>query len=120
MEAATASGTALVTGGESGIGRACAIALAQAGRDVAILYFRDADAAAETARGVTAAGRRAACVQADVGDEAAVEAAFDAAVNALGPVTCLVNSAGLNMSGTPVAEMALGGITFSLPLYSYC
>jgi glucose 1-dehydrogenase len=107
VEEAAASGTALVTGGESGIGRACAIALAQAGRDVAILYFRDAAAAAETARGVTAAGRRVERVQADVGDEAAVEAAFDATVAALGPIACLVNSAGLNMSGTPVAEMEL-------------
>ncbi|MEP9361050.1 SDR family oxidoreductase [Sphingomonas sp. KR3-1] len=97
----------MVTGGESGIGRASAIALAQAGWDVAILYYRDAAAAAETAKAVTDAGRRAAQVQADVGDEAAVEAAFDAAVAALGPIACLVNSAGLNMRGTPVADMAL-------------
>jgi glucose 1-dehydrogenase len=107
VEEASAGGKALVTGGESGIGRACALALAQSGHDVAILYFQDAEAAAETARGVTAAGRRAICVQADVGDEAAVEHAFDAAVTALGPLTCLVNSAGLNMSGITVAEMAL-------------
>lgn len=107
MENTDTAGLALVTGGESGIGRACAIALARAGWDVAILYFRDAAAAAETAAGVTGAGRRAICVQADVGDEAAVETAFDAAIKALGPVTALVNSAGLNMAGTAVADMPL-------------
>ncbi len=107
MGAAKDIGAALVTGGESGIGRACAIALAEAGRDIAILYFRDRAAAEETAASVGAAGRRAACVQADVGDEAAVEAAFDAAIAALGTVDCLVNSAGLNMSGVTVADMEL-------------
>ncbi|WP_373684454.1 SDR family NAD(P)-dependent oxidoreductase [Sphingomonas sp. R-74633] len=107
MEVSSISRAALVTGGESGIGRASAIALARAGWDVAILYYHDAAAAAETAKGVTDAGRRAAQVQADVGSEAAVEAAFDAAVAALGPITCLVNSAGLNMVGKPVAEMGL-------------
>lgn len=96
-----------MTGGESGIGRACAIALAQAGWDVAILYFRDAAAATETAKGVEQAGRRATIVQADVGDETAVEAAFDAATAALGTITCLVNSAGLNMTGVAVADMTL-------------
>lgn len=98
---------ALVTGAESGIGRACAIALAQSGWDVAILYFRDAGAAADTAKSVTEAGRRSTCVQADVGDEAAIEAAFDQAVSVLGPVTALVNSAGLNMSGVTVSDMPL-------------
>lgn len=107
MKEASTLRTALVTGGESGIGRACAVALAVAGWDVGILYFRDADAATQTARAVEAAGRKAVCVQADVGSEPAIEAAFDMAVGKLGPVTCLVNSAGLNMSGVRVADMAL-------------
>ena len=107
MDKTNGAGIALVTGAESGIGRASAIALAQQGRDIALLYFRDRGEAEETARSVTEAGRRALCVQADVSDEAAVEAAFDAAAKALGPVTALVNSAGLNMSGVFVADMAL-------------
>ena len=107
MEKTDGAKAALVTGAESGIGRASSIALAQQGWDVALLYFRDRGEADETAKGVTDAGRRATCVQADIGDEAAVEAAFDAAVEMLGPVTALVNSAGLNMSGVAVADMAL-------------
>jgi glucose 1-dehydrogenase len=98
---------ALVTGAESGIGRACAVALAAAGYDVAILYFRDAVAADETGGAVSATGRRWVSVQADVGDEAAVEHAFDSVIRDLGDITCLVNSAGLNMSGVAVADMAL-------------
>ncbi len=98
---------ALVTGAESGIGRASAAALAQGGRDIAILYFRDQAAAEATAEMVRAAGRNAACIQADVSDEAAVHAAFDAALAALGPIDCLVNSAGINMAGVAVAEMEL-------------
>lgn len=107
MEELSISGAALVTGAESGIGRASAVALAKAGRHVAILYHHDAAAATETANAVQDAGRRAICVQADVGNEAAVEAAFDAAAKALGPIACLVNSAGLNMSGATVADMTL-------------
>ena len=59
---------ALVTGAESGIGAACAVALAGAGYDVAVLYFKDADASGKTASQVTGTGRRAVTVQADVSD----------------------------------------------------
>lgn len=97
---------AVVTGAESGIGAACAAALASAGYDVAVLFFKDASAAAKTATVVTGAGRRAVTVQADVSDEAAVEAAFDQVQTALGQPTALVNSAGLNQSGVQVADMS--------------
>lgn len=99
--------TALVTGGESGIGAACAVALAAAGADVAILYFKDSDAAGAVRDKVTAQGRRAAIVQADVGDEEHVTRAFAGAREALGLPDLLVNSAGLNMSGVPVVDMEL-------------
>jgi len=97
---------ALVTGAESGIGAACAEALAGAGYDVAVLYFKDAAAAGKTAAQVTGAGRRAVTVQADVSDETAVEAAFDKVSSELGLPTALVNSAGLNQSGVQVADMS--------------
>lgn len=106
-EPAATPAIALVTGAESGIGKACAVALATAGWDVAILYYRDAGAAAETGAEVAAVGRRWVSVRTDVGDEAAVERAFDSVINDLGNITCLVNSAGLNMSGVAVADMAL-------------
>lgn len=98
---------AFVTGAESGIGAACALALAEAGSDVAVLFFRDAEAAARTVAGITAHGRRAVALQADVGDEHAVEAAFDACAAQLGVPDILVNSAGLNQSGVAVADMEL-------------
>ena len=96
---------ALVTGAESGIGAACAAQLAAQGLDVAVLFFKDQAAADATAATVTAAGRRAITVQADVSDEIAVEAAFDRVTAALGLPTGLVNSAGLNQSGVVVADM---------------
>ncbi|HWU92073.1 MAG TPA: SDR family oxidoreductase [Sphingomicrobium sp.] len=99
---------ALVTGGESGIGAACVEALGVAGADVAVLYYRDGKAAGEICDKVVAAGRRGVIVQADVGDEAAVEQAFAVAREQLGLPDLLINSAGLNMSGIPVADMELG------------
>ncbi|NIJ07780.1 glucose 1-dehydrogenase [Sphingomonas vulcanisoli] len=98
---------ALVTGGESGIGAASAVALAQAGASVSILYFRDKGLADGVAAQVTAAGAKATTVQADLGDEAQVAAAFAAVTQALGTPDLLVNSAGLNMSGTNVTDMEL-------------
>lgn len=98
---------AVVTGGESGIGRACALALGQAGAAVALTCFRDAAAAQAVVGEIAAHGGRALAVQADVADEAAVEALFAAAEQAFGPVRLLVNAAGLNMRGTPLADMPL-------------
>lgn len=98
---------AIVTGGESGIGRACALALGCAKAPVVLTYFKDALAAAEVAREIEAEGGQALAIQADVAEEAAVEALFAAAEQAFGPARLLVNSAGLNMSGTPIAQMSL-------------
>ena len=97
---------AVVTGGESGIGAACVAALAQAGARVVFTYFRDADAANRVA---AAAGEdRAHAVQCDVSKEDAVEALFAETERRFGTATWLVNSAGLNMSGTKLVDMELG------------
>lgn len=98
---------AIVTGGESGIGAACAQALADAGARVVITYFRDADAANAVCAAI-GGDTRAIAVQTDVADEAAVEALFTRAEAAFGPATLLVNSAGLNMSGVNLVDMDLG------------
>lgn len=98
---------AIVTGGESGIGKACALALGKAGAAVALTYFKDAPAADAVVAEIEGGGGRALAIQTDVGDEAAVEALFEAAEARFGPTTLLVNSAGLNMSGTMIGDMAL-------------
>ncbi|MEO6388332.1 MAG: SDR family oxidoreductase [Croceibacterium sp.] len=97
----------MVTGGESGIGRACALALGKAGHPVALTYFADAGAGAAVVSEIEQAGGKAFARQADVSDEAAVEGLFAAAEAAFGPVRLLVNSAGLNMTGTPIEQMSL-------------
>ena len=96
--------TALVTGANSGIGRAIAIALGRAGADVAVNYVtkpEDAEAVAAEIRGF---GRRALPVKADVSDEAQVQAMFAAAVREFGTVDILVNNAGMERNA-PIHEM---------------
>jgi glucose 1-dehydrogenase len=95
---------AVVTGGESGIGAACATRLAQRGADVVITYHNDRRAADQVVGKMVAAGQRGLAVQCDVGDERAVIRLFDEA-GRLGTAEWLVNSAGLNMSGKPLAEL---------------
>lgn len=97
---------AIVTGGESGIGAACAKALGAAGARVAITYFRDAAAANAVCTSIGGADR-AIAVQTNVGDEAEVEALFARTEASFGPATLLVNSAGLNMTGVDLVDMAL-------------
>jgi len=87
--------TAVVTGGASGIGRAVASRLAADGHAVAVFDVH-ADAAAVVASDLVAAGTRALGVAVDVTDRAAIEAGIDEVHRRLGPVTVLVNSAGLD------------------------
>ncbi|WP_052888944.1 3-oxoacyl-[acyl-carrier-protein] reductase [Thermogemmatispora carboxidivorans] len=85
---------ALVTGSSQGIGRAVALRLAQAGADVAVNYYRHAEAAEEVRDQIEALGRRAIAVQADVSQEEEVSRLFEQINRELGPVTVLVNNAG--------------------------
>ncbi len=85
--------TAFVTGASRGIGRAMAAALADAGADVAVVA-RTAAGLADVADDVTAAGRRAVVIPADVTDEASVTAAVGAAIDELGHVDIVINNAG--------------------------
>src|SRR3954468_19423665 len=85
---------ALVTGAARGIGRAIAIALAQAGADVA-LGFRDLQAAGDVADAVRALGRRALPLQMDVARPAEISAAVAQAVGHFGHLDILVNNAGI-------------------------
>jgi NAD(P)-dependent dehydrogenase (short-subunit alcohol dehydrogenase family) len=85
---------ALVTGAARGIGRACALALAHAGADVA-LGLRDAQTGADLAREIEAMGRRALRLQMDVTRLGEIQQAVEAAVARLGRLDILVNNAGL-------------------------
>jgi glucose 1-dehydrogenase len=95
---------ALVTGAGQGIGQGIAEALARAGADIAINYRTNAAAAAETARRVQAAGRQATVVQADVGDEAQVEAMFRYLDEAFPPLDILICNAGHVSAPKPLHE----------------
>ena len=97
---------AVVTGGESGIGAACAVRLAKAGADIVISYHKDGEAAGEVVAQVRAHGRSGLAVQCDVASEKDVEALFEAA-SKLGTCRWLVNSAGVNMAGVTVERMEL-------------
>jgi 3-oxoacyl-[acyl-carrier protein] reductase len=86
---------ALVTGASRGIGRAIAIALADAGADIAINYVSRAADATEVEQRVRALGRRTISIAADVSDSAAVSAMVREVGASLGPVDLLVNNAGI-------------------------
>jgi 3-oxoacyl-[acyl-carrier protein] reductase len=87
---------AVVTGGSRGIGRATALLLARRGAAVCVNYAGRADAAEAVVREIKAAGGRAIAVGANVGDNGAVTAMIARAVSELGPVTILVNNAGIS------------------------
>jgi 3-oxoacyl-[acyl-carrier protein] reductase len=92
--------TALVTGASRGIGRATALRLAAEGAAVAVNYLSRADAAHNLVDQIRHSGGRAAALQADVGDAAAVHHMVAAASAELGPIDILVNNAGLLFRGT--------------------
>jgi NAD(P)-dependent dehydrogenase (short-subunit alcohol dehydrogenase family) len=96
---------ALVTGGSRGIGRAVALALAAAGHRVAICYSQDDAGAGETVAAIEASGGTGLAVRAAVEDAAAVDDAFGAIEDALGPVALLVNNAGITRDGL-IARMS--------------
>ena len=88
---------ALVTGGDSGIGRAVAIAFAKEGADVAIVYLEEHDDARETAAEVEKLGRRCVAISADLREVAECHRAVDETVEALGRLDVLVNNAAMQV-----------------------
>jgi glucose 1-dehydrogenase len=97
---------ALVTGASSGIGRAVALALAQAGASVVVNYARHADEADAVVAQIQGLGRRGAAVRADVSREAEVDAMFGRAVEQFGTLHIVVCNAGLQRDA-PFERMTL-------------
>jgi glucose 1-dehydrogenase len=97
---------ALVTGASSGIGRAIALALGDAGADVVINYVSDEDKAEALAEQIRAKGPRALALRADVSDEAQVRDMFGTMLKQLGTIDVLVNNAGLQQDA-PFHELTL-------------
>jgi len=89
---------ALITGGDSGIGRAVAIAFAREGADLLCSYWQEDEDAAETRRLVEEAGRRCLTVPGDVGDRGHSRALVEQTVRELGRLDVLVNNAAYQMS----------------------
>lgn len=85
--------TALVTGGSRGIGKGCALALAQAGANVVVNYRSDREAAEETVRLITESGASGFAYETDVSDRQQVAAMVDEAVNRFGSIDILVANA---------------------------
>ena len=97
---------AVITGGNSGIGRATAVALAADGFDVGITWHRDEERVEGLRKEVGDAGRRFAAVHLDLHDLAAAPRALDELAEELGGLDVLVNNAGYG-SETPILEMEL-------------
>jgi hypothetical protein len=97
---------AVITGGDSGIGRAVALAFAREGADVLISYLSEEADARETARVVEAAGRRCVAVAGDISEEAHCRAIVDRAVEEFGKVDILVNNAAFQMTREDISEIS--------------
>ena len=97
---------AIITGGDSGIGRAVAIAFAREGADVVISYLNEDQDAEETARLVRDAGRRALTVGGDISDEAHCQALVQRTVQEFGRVDILVNNAAFQRTYESIQEIS--------------
>ncbi len=97
---------AVITGGDSGIGRAVAIAFAREGADVLISYLNEHEDAKDTAKYVEEAGRKCVLVAGDLADRAHQKTIIPKAVEAFGRVDVLVNNAAFQMSHPSVEEIS--------------
>jgi NAD(P)-dependent dehydrogenase (short-subunit alcohol dehydrogenase family) len=97
---------AVITGGDSGIGRAVAIAFAREGADVLISYLNEHEDAKDTAKYVEEAGRKCVLVAGDLADRAHVKTIIPKAVQEFGKVDVLVNNAAFQMSHDSLEEVS--------------
>ncbi len=98
--------SAVITGGDSGIGRAVALAFAREGADVVISYLDEHPDAEETVRVVEASGRRCVAVPGDIGEEAHCQSIVRRALDELGQLDVLVNNAAHQMLYPSIQEIS--------------
>ena len=96
---------AIVTGGDSGIGRAVAVLFAREGADVAVFHLDEEADAKETQRHVEAEGRRCLLVSGDVGDPAFCRTAVDKVARTFGRLDVLVNNAAFQLHAKDIADI---------------
>src|SRR5215207_212276 len=111
---------ALITGGDSGIGRAAAVAFAREGADVAIIYLNEDADAKETARLIEAEGRRALLIARDIAKEGACEKAVKETVKEFGRIDVLVNNAAQQFPQKSIEDITEKQLdrTFRINIYS--
>ncbi len=103
---------AIITGGDSGIGRAVAIAFAREGADVLVSYLNEDEDAQETVRLVEEAGRRGVAIAGDIGDEAHCQAIVARAVEEFGRLDILVNNAAFQTTHETITDHPSDEIEF--------
>ena len=96
---------AIITGGDSGIGRAVATAFAREGADIVISYLDEDEDAEETARVVRSEGRKAELVPGDIGSPEQCRAIVERAITSFGRLDVLVNNAAFQMSYDHITEI---------------
>jgi len=111
---------AIITGGDSGIGRAVAIAFAREGADVVIAYLDEDVDAAETARYVEEAGKKAVLIPGDISSEEHCKNLVEKAVEELGGIDILVNNAAFQMTHETLQELSSEELdhTFKTNIYA--
>ena len=112
---------AIITGGDSGIGRAVAVLFAREGADVAIVYLDEHDDAEETLRAVEAEGRRGLLIPGDVTDWSFCQEAVTSAVNEFGRLDILVNNAAFQEHASSLEDISEEQLdrTFKTNIYGY-
>lgn len=112
---------AIITGGDSGIGRAVAVSFAKEGADIAIIYLKEDSDAKETQRLIEEKGRACLLIEGDVGDESFCKAAVRETVREFGKVDILVNNAAEQHPKKSIGEISIRQLekTFKTNIFSY-
>lgn len=112
--------TAIITGGDSGIGRAVALAFAREGADVVVSYLNEEEDAAETKRVVEGAGKKCLLIAGDIGDEAHCQKIVEQTTDEFGQIDILVNNAAFQMSHEGIADFTAEEIEKNFSHKHFC